>query len=50
MLAAARAPVTLAVVWPQDVHSPAVAAFVRTATAVAEAARVETEVPRRTAT
>ncbi|MFC0532360.1 LysR family transcriptional regulator [Phytohabitans kaempferiae] len=32
-------PATLAVAWPQDSHSPAVAAFVRAATAVAAAIR-----------
>ncbi|MGK5553543.1 LysR family transcriptional regulator [Actinomadura kijaniata] len=33
-------PLTLALAWPRESRSPAVAAFVRTATAVAEAARV----------
>jgi hypothetical protein len=32
-------PVTLAVAWPQDSHSPAIAAFVRAATEVAAIAK-----------
>jgi hypothetical protein len=32
-------PATLAVAWPQDSHSPAIAAFVRTAITVAAAAQ-----------
>ncbi|MEU4231621.1 LysR substrate-binding domain-containing protein [Nonomuraea sp. NPDC026600] len=43
-------PITLAVAWPQDARSAAVAAFVRTAAAVAEAAHTETGVPQRAAT
>ncbi|MFG1688817.1 LysR family transcriptional regulator [Nonomuraea sp. NPDC049269] len=43
-------PVTLAVAWPQDARSAAVAAFVRTATAVAEASPAKTGVPQRAAT
>ncbi|WP_261558807.1 LysR family transcriptional regulator [Frankia tisae] len=34
-------PSTLALAWPQDSHSPAVAAFVRVATAVAKAAQTD---------
>ncbi|MER6358780.1 LysR family transcriptional regulator [Streptomyces sp. NPDC001634] len=38
---------TLAVAWPQESHSPAVAAFVRVATAVAAAAQAEAGTPQR---
>ncbi|MCF3134747.1 LysR substrate-binding domain-containing protein [Streptomyces olivochromogenes] len=37
---------TLAVAWPQESHSPAVAAFVRVATAVAAAAQTEAGTPQ----
>ncbi|MGW7529688.1 LysR family transcriptional regulator [Streptomyces sp. NPDC054783] len=37
---------TLAVAWPQESHSPAVAAFVRVATAVAAAAQAEAGTPQ----
>jgi hypothetical protein len=40
-------PATLAVAWPQDARSAAVAAFVRTAASVAAATAVETEYRRR---